>query len=91
MTAADGFKDNTTATNQLWQTDFTYLKVVGGGWFYLSTILDEFSRHVIAWKRCTTMKASDVTQTSELALKDSGLDGAQVKHRPRLLSDNGSS
>jgi transposase InsO family protein len=46
--AADVFKDKTTAPNQLWQTDFTYLKVVGWGWFYLSTILDDFSRYIIA-------------------------------------------
>ena len=56
MKAADEFKDKTTAPNQLWQTDFTYLKVIGWGWFYLSTILDDFSRYIIAWKLCATMK-----------------------------------
>ena len=89
--AANEFKDKTTAPNQLWQTDFTYLKVTGWGWFYLSTVLDDFSRYIIAWKLCTTMKAGDVTDTLELALEASGCDQAKVVHRLRLLSDNGSS
>ncbi len=89
--APDEFKDKTTALNQLWQTDFTYLKVTGWGWFYLSTILDDFSRYIVAWKLCTTMKASDVTETLILALEASGLDGMKVSNRPRLLGDNGSS
>ena len=91
MKAADEFKNKTTAPNQLWQTDFTYLKVIGWGWFYLSTILDDFSRYIIAWKLCTTMKVGDVTETLDLALQASGLDRAKVVHRPRLLSDNGPS
>ena len=66
--AADEFRDKTTAINQLWQTDFTYLKVIGWGWMYLSTILDDYSRYIIAWKLCTTMKTSDVTETLEPAL-----------------------
>ena len=89
--AADEFRDKTTAINQMWQTDFTYLKVIGWGWFYLSTILDDFSRYIIAWKLCTTMKAGDVTDTLEMALQASGCDQANVIHKPRLLSDNGSS
>jgi len=89
--AADAFKDQTTAPNQLWQTDFTYLKVIGWGWLYLSTVLDDFSRYIIAWKLCTTMRASDVTETLQLALDASGIETARVAHRPRLLSDNGSS
>ena len=91
LSAADEFKDKTTRPNQLWQTDFTYLKVIGWGWFYLSTILDDYSRYIIAWKLCTTMKAEDVTDTLDLALQASGCDQATVLHKPRLLSDNGSS
>ena len=91
MKAAKEFKDKTPAVNQMWQTDFTYLKIIGWGWMYLSTILDDFSRYVIAWKLCTTMKTSDVTATLELALQASGCDQANVIHKPRLLSDNGSS
>ena len=89
--AANEFKDKTTAINQLWQTDFTYLKIIGWGWFYLSTILDDYSRYIIAWKLCTNMKAEDVTDTLDLALQASGCDQVHVVHKPRLLSDNGSS
>ena len=91
LSAADEFKDKTSRPNQLWQTDFTYLKVIGWGWFYLSTILDDYSRYIIAWKLCTTMTSGDVTDTLDLALQASGCDQATVLHKPRLLSDNGSS
>ncbi len=89
--AASEFTDKTTAINQLWQTDFTYLKVLGWGWFYLSTILDDYSRYIISWKLCTNMRAEDVTDTLDLALQASGCDQVHVVHKPRLLSDNGSS
>ena len=82
--------DKTTAINQMWQTDFTYFKIIGWGWYYLSTILDDYSRYIIAWKLCTNMRAEDVTSTIELALQASGCDQAVVRHKPRLLSDNGS-
>jgi transposase InsO family protein len=72
--AADEFRKKTTSINQLWQTDFTYLKVIGSAWMYLSTILDDYSRYIIAWKLCTTMKTSDVTDTLDLALQASGCD-----------------
>lgn len=85
MSASDSFKDKTTAVNQMWQTDFTYFKIVGWGWYYLSTILDDYSRFIVNWKLCATMKAEDVTETIEEALLVS-----QTKHPPKLLSDNGS-
>ena len=89
--AADEFSDKTMRPNEMWQTDFTYFKIIGWGWVYLSTVLDDFSRYIIAWKLCTTMKASDVTDTLNMALQASGCDRAHVIHKPRLLSDNGSS
>lgn len=89
--AANEFKHKTERPNEMWQTDFTYFKIIGWGWFYLSTVLDDYSRYIIAWKLCTTMCASDVTDTLELALTASGCDQAHVLHKPKLLSDNGPS
>ena len=86
MSAADSFYDKTTAINQMWQTDFTYFKILGWGWYYLSTILDDYSRYIIHWELCSTMKADDVMQTVERAMQKTGLS---EKNPPKLLSDNG--
>jgi len=86
LKAADQFDQPTTAINQLWQTDFTYLKVTGWGWYYLSTVMDDFSRYILAWRLCQTMSAREVTATLKEALNTAGLT---KKQRPKLLSDNG--
>jgi transposase InsO family protein len=82
----DEFTDKTTAINEMWQPDFTYFKIIGWGWNYLSTILDDYSRYIIAWKLCTNMRAEEVTDTIELALTASGCGQATVRHKPRLLN-----
>lgn len=87
MKASNEFKDKTTRPNQMWQTDFTYFKIVGWGWYYLSTILDDYSRYIVHWELCANMKTDDVTRTIDMALEKSGLD---KNNAPRLLSDNGS-
>jgi len=89
-TAAAKFKHPTKRINELWQTDFTYLKVIGWGWYYLSTVLDDYSRYILAWKLTTSMSHADVEETLDLALAATGITQVQVHHRPRLLSDNGS-
>ena len=89
LSAADEFKHKTNRVNQLWQTDFRYFKIIGWGWYYLSTVLDDFSRYIIAWLLTETMAADDVKNTLDLAINKTGISGAQVRHRPRLLSDNG--
>jgi len=87
--AANEFHTKTTRPNEMWQTDFTYFKIIGWGWVYLSTVLDDYSRYIIAWKLCDNMRADDVTDTLDLARDASGCASANVRHQPRLLSDNG--
>jgi hypothetical protein len=89
ISAADEFRHKTRRVHELWQTDFTYLHVVGWGWYYLSTILDDYSRYIIAWKLAATMSAGDVKETLDRAVDKTGVTGVRVRHRPRLLSDNG--
>lgn len=49
----------------------------------------DYSRYIIAWKLCSTMRAEDVTNTLDIALAAAGCDHANVQYKPRLLSDNG--
>ena len=87
MQASNEFKDKTVRINQMWQTDFTYFKIIGWGWYYLSTILDDYSRYIVHWELCSTMKAVDVQRSLDVALEKTKLCSNQM---PRLLSDNGS-
>jgi len=90
MSASDAFQHKTSRVHEMWQTDFTYFRILNWGWYYLSTVLDDFSRYIVAWKLSATMTATDVTETLDRALEVTGVDQVKVKHRPRLLSDNGS-
>ncbi|WP_256260052.1 DDE-type integrase/transposase/recombinase, partial [Winogradskyella luteola] len=87
MQASSEFKDKTTRPNQMWQTDFTYFRIIGWGWYYLSTVLDDYSRYIVHWELCSNMKVDDVTRTIDCALDKAGLT---KKNAPKLLSDNGS-
>lgn len=88
MSAKDKFQLPTKRINELWQTDFTYFKIIGWGWYFLSTVLDDCSRYIITWKLFSTMSANDVKVTLDQALAETGVQQVQVRHRPRLLSDN---
>ncbi len=90
VSAKDQFENPTTRINQLWQTDFSYLKVVDWGWYYLSTVMDDYSRYILAWRLCQTMMAEDVKKTLDMAIEWTGVEHVHVVYRPGLLSDNGS-
>jgi transposase InsO family protein len=90
ITAKDQFEHPTRRVNEMWQTDFTQFLIVGWGWYYLSTVLDDYSRFILADKLSPSMNATDVEETLQLALDKTGITQVKVAHRPRLLSDNGS-
>ena len=84
------FQQKNKRAHELWPTDFTYFKIIGWGWDYLSTVLDDYSRYIVAWKLAAGMTATDVSDTLSLAISKNGIGSVKVKYRPRLLSDNGS-
>ena len=87
MAAADEFKDKPERVHQQWQIDFTYFKIIGWGWYYLATVMDEYSRYIIHWELCKQMETTDAERVVRKAIEKTGL---KKDERPRLLSDNGS-
>jgi putative transposase len=89
ISAGDSFAHPTKRVHEMWQTDFTYFKIIGWGWYYLESILDDYSRYIIDWKLYTTMETEDVKDLLERAIVLTGVEHVAVCYRPRLLSDNG--
>jgi transposase InsO family protein len=87
LSAGDEFSKKTQFVHEMWQTDFTYFKILGWGWYYLSTVLDDYSRYIIHWEVCSGMKVQDVKRTVDRAIVKAKI---VTKQRPKLLSDNGS-
>jgi putative transposase len=87
MSAANEFETKTRRINEMWQTDFTYFKIIGWGWYYLSTIIDDYSRFIITWDLREQMTSKDVMPSVDKALLFTGL---KRENAPKLLSDNGS-
>jgi putative transposase len=89
VTAKEKFENPTKRVNEMWQTDFTQFLVIDWGWYYLSTVLDDYSRYILSYTLSSTMNAKDAERTLEIALGKAQIDKVKVYHKPRLLSDNG--
>ena len=75
--------------NQQWQTDASYFKAVGWGWYYLISVLDDYSRRIIAWRLQKDVTSDSFSEVVELACENVGIDKLDIEHRPKLVSDRG--
>ena len=83
------YRVKTTGTNQLWHTDASYFFVVGWGYYYLITVLDDYSRMVLAWRVQPSMASACIIEVVQDAVEFTGLPTVPVEPGPALLTDNG--
>ena len=81
------FKVKTTYPNQMWQTDATHLLAKNWGWYYLISVLDDYSRRVLAWGLKSCMDAHAYSEVVEFACEATAMDHVPTEHRAQLLSD----
>jgi putative transposase len=74
----------------MWATDCAYLKVVDWGWYYLVTVMDDFSRFILAWELQPNMAAPSLIDVVQEAVDQTNMTDVPVEDRTTLLSDNGS-
>lgn len=79
------------APNELWQSDVTYLHIPGHGWWYAVTVIDYYSRYLLACHFTPSYRAADVMAALDVARAEAErLHGPLVKS-PFLVTDNGPS
>ena len=87
--AGKEYRRKTIRPNDLWATDCSHIKVVGWGWYYLVTMMDDFSRFILAWDLKSDMAAGSLIDVVQQAVDLTGMSDVPVEDRTVLLSDNG--
>jgi len=89
LVAGKEYHTKTTRPHQMWATDASYFRVVGWGYYYLVTVMDDYSRFILAWKLQKDMSANSLIEVIQEAVDATGMTDVPVEDRTRLLSDNG--
>jgi len=89
LVAGKEYHTKTTRPHQMWATDASYFRVVGWGYYYLVTVMDDYSRFILAWKLQKDMSANSLIEVIQEAVDVTGMTDVPVEDRTRLLSDNG--
>ncbi len=89
LTAAKEYHTKTTRPHQMWATDASYFRVIGWGYYYLVTVMDDYSRFTLAWKLQKDMSANSLVEVIQEAVDATGMTEVSVEDRTKLLSDNG--
>ncbi len=90
LLAGKEYQRKTSGPHQMWATDASYFRVVGWGYYYMVTVMDDYSRFILAWKLQLDVTSDSLIQVVQLAIDATGMTEVPLEGRTRLLSDNGS-
>jgi transposase InsO family protein len=87
--AGKEYHRETKRANELWATDCSHIKVIDWGWYYLVTVMDDYSRFILAWELKSDMASNSLIDVVQKAIDATGMTDVPVEDRTMLLSDNG--
>ena len=90
LLAGKEYQRKTGTPHQMWATDASYFRVTGWGYYYMVTVMDDYSRSILAWKLQRDMTTDSLIQVVQLAVDRTSMTEVPLEDRTRLLSDNGS-
>ena len=90
LKAGKEYHRKTSGPHQMWATDASYFKVIGWGYYYMVTVMDDYSRFILAHKLQRDMTSDSFIEVVQDAVDRTGMTEVPLEDRARLLSDNGS-
>ena len=90
LAAGKEYHRKTTGPHQMWATDASYFRVIGWGYYYMVTVMDDYSRFILSWKLQRDMTTDSLIEVVQGAVDKTGMTEVPVADRTSLLSDNGS-
>ncbi len=71
--------------------DVTYVDIPSHGWWYAVTVIDYFSRYLLAFHLTQSYSAAEVSHGLKLAREEAESVHGPLRFPPFLVTDNGSS
>ncbi len=77
--------------NELWQMDVTYIPIAGYGWWYAITVIDYYSRYLLAQKLTHSYAAGQAVEALQAAVAEATQIHGPLTRPVFLVTDNGTS
>ena len=85
LLAGKEYQRKTSGPHQMWATDASYFRVSGWGYYYMVTVMDDYSRSILG-KLQGDMTSASLIQVVQLAIDTTGMTEVPLEDRTSLLT-----